>query len=149
MPKSLTLEEAYHQCSSGGNYLPQNDMNIEKIETMLKIIDEDLATIQELKKKNNRWNTLYKLNYDVLHTLVEAFLVFDKIKSQNHQCLFAYLCTKYPELELSFDFFEKVRIKRNGIHYYGVGVNNQDWKEVELQFSLYIDLLKRDIKKRL
>ena len=149
MPKSLTLKEAYNQCSSEGKYLPQKDLDTAKIETMLKIIEEDLATIQELKNKSDRWNTLYKLNYDVLHTLVEALLVFDKVKSLNHQCLFAYLCTKHSELELSFDFFEKVRTKRNGIHYYGVGVNKQDWKEMELQFSLYISLLKKEIKKRL
>lgn len=149
MPKSLTLEEAYNQCKTNGMHLPQKDIDNAKIKTMLKIIEEDLATIQELKKKNDRWNTLYKLNYDVLHILVEAYLVFDRIKSVNHQCLFAYLCKNHTELELSWDFFEKVRTKRNGIHYYGTGVDRHDWKEVELQFSLYIGLLKKEIIKRL
>ncbi|MFC1775109.1 hypothetical protein ACFLZN_02220 [Nanoarchaeota archaeon] len=149
MPKSLTLKEAYNQCSSEGKYLPQKDIDYARVETTLKIIEEDLETIKELKMKKDRWNTLYKLNYDVIHTLVEAFLVFDNIKSTNHQCLFACLCTKHPQLELSWDFFEKVRTKRNGIHYYGTGVNEQDWKEVELRFSLYINLLSEEIKKKL
>ena len=81
--------------------------------------------------------------------LVESYLCFDRIKSLNHQCLFAYLCIKYPELELSWEFFEKIRTKRNGINYYGQPVTSEDWKEVELQFKLYISTIKKEIEKKI
>lgn len=95
-----------------------------------------------------QWNSVYKLHYDALHGLVEGFLRFDKVKSENHQCLFAYLCKKHPELELDWDFFEKIRTKRNGINYYGTPVNQNDWKEAELQLTLYFNKLKKEIEKK-
>src|SRR3989338_2890920 len=39
-------------------------------------------------KENNQWNSVYKLSYDALHQLAEAYLFIDKIKGDNHQCLF-------------------------------------------------------------
>ena len=149
MPKSQTKEEAYEKCEADGMFLPQQDTDFRKINSMLAIIEEDLKTIEELQHKNDRFNTLYKLSYDVLHILTEAFLLFDKIKSANHQCLFAYLCMQHPELELDWDFFEKVRTKRNGIHYYGSSVGRAEWKEISLQIIVYINTLHRKIREKL
>lgn len=71
------------------------------------------------------------------------------MKTENHQCLFAYLCETYPELELSWEFMEKIRTKRNGINYYGALITYYDWKETELQFILYSNKLIEEIEKRL
>ena len=93
--------------------------------------------------------TVYTLHYEAMRICAEAFLISDKIMSQNHQCLFAYLCMKHPELKLNWDFFEKIRTKRNGVNYYGEQVSHDEWKEAELQFTLYISALKKEINKRL
>ena len=149
MPKILTKEEAYNKCETEGMFIPKKEIDKDKINSMLEIIEEDLITINELKEKMDRWNTIYKLSYDVIHTLTEAFLMFDKIKSLNHQCLFAYLCIKHPELEFDWNFFEKIRTKRNGINYYGSSVAKQDYKDIEVQIFLYINTLKKTIKEKL
>ena len=52
-------------------------------------------------------------------------------------------------LDFSWEFFEKVRTKRNGINYYGSPIIFDDWKEVELQFILYIKKLREEVEKRL
>lgn len=148
MPKSLTKEEAYQKCESGGMFLPQSEIDARKIKSMLQMVEEDLKTIDELKNKNDRFNTIYKLSYDVLHTLTEAVLMFDKVKSMNHQCLFAYLCCQHPELELDWDFFEKIRTKRNGIHYYGSSIERQDWKEINVQAMVYISTLRKVVMEK-
>ena len=145
MPKCITKEEAYSQCESEGMFLPQKEKDVGKIKSMLQIAEEDLKTIAELKQKSDRFNTAYKLSYDVLHTLTEAFLLFDRIKSANHQCLFAYLCINHPEFDFDWNFFEKVRIKRNGINYYGAGVGREEWKEICVQIEIYTSTLKRKI----
>lgn len=149
MPKYLTKEEAYSNCRKEGKINPVADVDFEKIKSMLIISESDLLAGQSLKKNNNLWNSVYKLHYDALHELVEAFLLFDKIKTDNHQCLFAYLCEKHPKLDFDWAFFEKVRTKRNGINYYGTPIIYQDFKEVEIQFVLYINKLKDEIKKRI
>src|SRR3989338_10131609 len=126
------------------------DTDAEKIESMVSIANADVEAANSIRKnlpkQSNQWNSIYKLYYDALHELVESFLRLEKIKIDNHQCLFAYLCEKHPDLDFNWDFFEKVRTKRNGINYYGILI---DFKEVELQFHIYIVKLKESIKKML
>ena len=153
MPKYLTQKEAFAKCRKEGKIIVIEEIDKEKIKSTLTISDADVESANSIKKsipkQSNQWNSVYKLYYDALHELTESFLRFENIKIDNHQCLFAYLCEKHPELEFNWDFFEKVRTKRNGINYYGTPVNFDDWKEVELQFSLYIGKLKEGIKKKL
>jgi uncharacterized protein (UPF0332 family) len=148
MPKFKTIEECYGSCQAEGHLKEISEINTEKVKTNLKIAEEDLS-IANHAVRIQHWNSAYKLFYDVLHILVEAYLCFDRIKSLNHQCLFAYLCDKHSELEFSWEFFEKIRTKRNGINYYGQPVTNEDWKIAELQFRLYISALKKEIEKKL
>ena len=139
MPKNLTLKESCDKCISEGNILLQDNIDINRIKSMIQIANDDLESAKSLiKNKEPRYGSIYKLYYDVLHQLTEALLLFDKVKSYNHQCLFSYLCTKHPELELDWNFFEKIRTKRNGVHYYGNQIGEKDWKEIKLQLELYI-----------
>ncbi|MBI1970649.1 hypothetical protein HYS47_02805 [Candidatus Woesearchaeota archaeon] len=153
MPSYLTQEDAFLKCKKEGKFIPREEISIERVKATLTIAEADVASADLIKKnlqqESNQWSSVYKLYYDALHELTESLLHLEKVKVENHQCLFAYLCEKHPELELSWDFFEKVRTKRNGIHYYGTLIPYNDWKGVELQFRLYVTTLQREIKKRI
>lgn len=153
MPKYLTQNEAYMKCKREGHFIFQEEIDTEKIKSAVENANADFDSAKLLKKnlpqQSRQWNSVYKLCYDALHELAESFLAFEKVKIDKHQCLFAYLCEKHPELEFSWDFFEKIRTKRNGINYYGIPVSFQDWKEAELQFELYFKRLKQEINKKL
>lgn len=153
MPEYLTQKEAFLKCKKEGKFFPREEIEIERIRSTLAIAEADLQSVLLLKKtlpkESLQWSSVFKLCYDALHELAEAFLRFEQMRSENHQCLFAYLCEKYPELELSWDFLEKVRTKRNGIHYYGTPVLYQEWKEVELPFFLYANKLKEEVLKKI
>jgi len=153
MPEYLTQDEAFLKCRREGRVIYTESVDIEKIKATLLIAESDVRSAdilrKSLPKEDSSWNSVYKLYYDALHELAESFLRFDKVKADNHQCLYAYLCTEHLELEFSWEFFEKVRTKRNGIHYYGAPISYKDWKEVELQFSLYIKKLEEEIDKRI
>ena len=153
MPKYLTQEEAFNKCKKEGMFIVTEQVDKNRIKPTIGIAEADIKSAELLKKTlqkdSNQWSSVYKLYYDALHELTESLLRFEKVKIDNHQCLFVYLCKKHPELEFNWDFFEKVRTKRNGINYYGTPVSFNDWKEVELQFSLYIKKLKEEIKKRI
>ncbi|MBI3037263.1 hypothetical protein HYY73_05975 [Candidatus Woesearchaeota archaeon] len=153
MPEYLTQKEAFGKCKTEGKFIIIEQINEDKIKATLAIADGDVESANILKKnlpkKSNQWNSIYKLYYDALHELAESFLQFEKVKIDNHQCLFAYLCEKHPQLDFNWDFFEKVRTKRNGINYYGTPVDSDDWKKAELQFNLYIKKLGEEIKKKL
>lgn len=148
MPVFRNKNDVYARCNAEGNIRPLEIIDIDKIKANLMIAEEDLESAKDTLSKK-RWNSAYKMYYDVLHELVGAYLAFDKVKSSNHQCLFSYLCVKHPELELNWDFFEKMRTKRNGINYYSTPVTIQDWKEIEFQMNLYIQSLKKSIEDKI
>ncbi len=143
-----TVEQAYDICTAEGNIIPISDIDSAIIKTSLIIVEEDLLSAQDAIAQK-RWNSAYKTYYDVLHQLAEAFLKLESVKIKTHLCLFAYLCVKHPDLELNWDFFEKIRTKRNGIHYYANLVSEKDWKDVSLEFQLYINLFKKKLQEML
>ena len=153
MPKYLTQTEAFSKCKREGKFIVVEEVDLAKIRSTLIIAQADVDSakilIKTIPKQSPQWSSIYKLYYDALHELVENFLRFERVKIDNHQCLFAYLCEKHDELELSWEFFEKVRTKRNGVNYYGTLIAFQDWKEVELQFNVYIHTLQEEIQKKL
>lgn len=144
MPQFRPCNEVCDDCINKGYLVKLEEIDTAKIQHMVSLSQADLniarSTLDDLPKDNMLCNTVYKLYYDALHQLVEAFLRFDCIKSNNHQCLFAYLCEKHSKFDLDWGFFEKIRTKRNGIQYYGKPVTLADWKEAEIQFNLYIAL---------
>ena len=153
MHRTENLKDVFSKCECDGFLKLIEEVDDKKIQSMLKIANDDFETVQPLTKtlpkNSNGWATVYKLHYDILRQLVDAYLGFDKIKSSNHQCLFAHLCEKHQELELSWDFLEKIRTKRNGLLYYGNSITYQDWKDAELQFILYIKTIRKAVEDKL
>lgn len=151
--RDRTIENVYDECTSAGCFIPLAQIEANKIKTMRDLAISDLAVVKELTpkftKESGGWNIVYKLHYDVIHSLIEAFVRCDKMKAQTHECLFVYVCQKHPELEFNWDFFERIRTKRNGSVYYGQAATYNDWKAVELQMNLYIDLLRKKIEEKL
>ncbi len=152
-PKFENEKEAYSSCVADGYLKEVFSVNKERVRSLLKnagiAADSAESLAKMLKKEDEKWLTVYVLHYDALRTCVEALLLSDKIISSNHQCLFSALCIKHPELELNWNFFEKIRTKRNGANYYGERVTYDDWKSVDVQTKLYISTLKKEIEKRL
>ena len=153
MPKYKTLDEAYNLCKEEGSFREIEILDLNRIKTILKLsealIDSGNDIKKDLDKKSMKWSVVFSRYYDAFHSLAEIIGRFDKIKIANHQCLFAYLCKSHPELELNWDFFEKIRTKRNGIMYYGSPATYSDFKEVELQIKLYFKSIKDTITDKL
>ncbi len=140
-------------CSEDGFFIPQQNVDVKKIAAMVAIANADLEQAHRLvlstPKDSTGWSTVFKLYYDVLRGMVDALLLFDKVKSSNHQCAFAYFCEKHAGFDFDWNFLEKVRTKRNGIQYYGSPISFKDWKEVELQINIYIVAIKKVIEEKL
>ena len=140
MRKTKTAEEVYNSCLADGCINEIRDVNIDKVKSLLDNADTNISTaqiiIKAIDKKAKEWMNVYINYYEALRIVTESFLIFDKVSISNHQCMFAYLCIKHPELELNWNFFEKIRTKRNGINYYGEQVKYEDWKDIETQTRL-------------
>lgn len=153
MPRHKTLEETYDSCLADGHIKNLAEVNIAKARALMENAQTNVNSAKILAKALERdareWMNVYTLHYDALRLYAEALLLLLRIDSPNHQCLFASLCMKYPRLELDWNFFEKIRTKRNGVNYYGERITGKDWKDVELQMNLYLSTVEKELGAKL
>ena len=144
-----TAENIYDKLTVEGEYksIGKDGAVIRK---MIKSAHEHAGYIDFLlEQKFINWEIIYTLYYDVLRVLCEALLRFNETKISNHQGCFAYICVKFPDLELDWSFFEKIRGTRNRNKYEASSISQRDWKEVEIQIKLYVSTLRKEIEERL
>ena len=153
MSDTRTPKDAMIYCERKGQLLPLQEIDKEFIQSVIELSNADVESgkkiMQGLDDTSTLWSNVYAAYYDALHKLVDAYVRFDRITSLNHLCLYAYICEKHPELELNWEFFERVRTKRNGVHYYAQKATRNDWKEVEIQFYVYIKTMKKSVEEKL
>src|SRR3989344_4740399 len=146
------LERTYDLCLSTGK-LKEKIVDMELIKSLKIVAEKGLKFIKsktkDIPKDSMDWTFVFRDHYESLRGLIEAYLLFDGIEADNHQCKNAYLCVKYPGLELDWEFLETIRLKRNAINYRGQLLNYEDWKDFKLRFELHINTLIKEIEKKL
>ena len=152
MHNERTQKIIFQKCSAEGSFINLSQVDTGLIKTMHDIALLDLNTLKKWntgEKTGGDWNALLKIGYDTLHILPAAFLQLDNIQAERHECLFAYLCEKHPELDFDWNFLDKIRTLRNKSIYYGKPASYDDWKSVEFQLILYINTLKKAVEEKL
>ncbi len=146
------LDATYKLCISTGN-IKEKTTDIELIKSLKILAEKSIEFIdkksKDIPEDSTDWTFVFRDYYESLRGLLEAYLLFDGIGAENHQCKNAYACFKHPELALDWDFLETVRLKRNAINYRGHLLKHEDWKYLKLKFALHINALKKEIKKKL
>jgi len=146
------LDKTYKLCMSTGS-IKEKITDLELIKSLKNVAEKGLAFIKskskDIPKDSTDWTFVFRDYYESLRGLIEAYLLFDGIEADNHQCKNAYLCFKYKELELDWEFLEIIRLKRNAINYKRQLLKYEDWKEVKLKFELHISALKKEIEMKL
>lgn len=141
------MKKTYTSCLEQGLIRKKDFVDNELAKSLLKSSEEDIEVSKELKEKYPSF--LFRNKYEVLRKLITAYLLFDKIKIDNHQCLNAYICEEHPELELSYEILETFRKIRNQINYEGRIIDIKTWKEQKIKFEVYINLFIKEVSKKL
>lgn len=148
-----TCKECYDSCLANGMFEKRGSVNIQQIKSLMENAQTSINQAEILKKaivqEAREWMGVYTDYYEALRIYAEAFLLFEKTTIANHQCLFAYICQKYTSLNLNWEFFEEIRKKRNGVHYYGEHITYEDWKSIEAKVKNHISILKQELNKKL
>ena len=87
--------------------------------------------------------------YEVIKELLTALLNLDGYKSDNHECLIAYLKQKYPEMAYEIGFVYQLKTIRNDIDYKGFFVNSEYLDRNKLELKHIIETLMKLIDKKL
>jgi hypothetical protein len=147
-----SLDKTYNLCISMGN-IKEKIVDIELIKSLKNVAEKGLEFINntsiKIPKDSFDWTFVFRDYYESLRGLIEAYLLFDGIIAENHQCKNAYICFKHKELELDWEFLETIRLKRNAINYKGQLLKYDDWNFLKLKFELHINLLKKEIEKKI
>jgi hypothetical protein len=146
------LEKTYDLCLCEG-HIREKILDIDLIKSLKTVSEKGLEFINDksksISKDSTDWTFVFRDYYEALRGLIEAYLLFDGIESDNHQCKNACICTRHPELELDWEFLEVIRLRRNAINYRGQLLKYDDWNALKLNFELHISALKREIEKKL
>ena len=146
------LEKTYKLCMSAGN-IREKTVDIELIKSLVLVAEHGLRFIndrsKDIPKDSVDWTFVFRDHYEALRGLIEAFLLFDGIVADNHQCKSAYLCSRHPDLALDWDFLETVRLKRNAVNYRGLLLRYEDWNALKLKFDLHIRALRKELTQKL
>ena len=151
--KIYKLHEVYEKCESSGFFKVKNEIDIELIKSLKKVAEAGLMFIKDKSKTTSKnstdWTFVFRDYYETLRTLIEAYLLFNKIEAERHQCKNAYLCFRHSELDLSWEFLETVRLKRNMINYRGELLTYDVWKKYEQKFDAHIKILKEKLNEKI
>lgn len=119
--------------------------NVSKDEELIKSLIE-LSEIQEkfvdTSKIDETTARIYlPLAYDSIRELIEALALEKGFKIYNHECYTTFLKEIMKESKLGEEF-DKIRIVRNSINYYGKRISIEDSKK----FMKSINLIRNKIK---
>lgn len=152
MNKVKNLDEVYNQCVAGGNLQEPEEIDIEKAKSLLDNVEQDIDTLKDtlpIMEKKKNFSLIWSSRYEIIRQLVQGILLLEKVNSNNHQCLYAYICVKHKEWDIDWDTIETMRLLRNGVHYEGRPVNAETWKEYKLKFNVYIQTFIKILKQKL
>ncbi len=146
------LDKTYKLCISTGKF-KEKTPDTELIRSLKIVAEKGLEFIKnkskDIPKDSTDWTFVFRDYYESLRGLIEAYLLFEGIEADNHQCKNAHICFKHPELELDWKFLETIRLKRNAINYRGQLLKYDDWNIFKIRFELHINLLKNKIDEKL
>lgn len=146
------LKSTYSLCMSSGKF-KEKAIDLELIKSLKTVAEKGLdfinGTSKDIPKDSTDWTFVFRDYYESLRGLIEAFLLFEGIEADSHQCKNAYICFKHAELDLNWEFLETARLKRNAINYRGQLLKYDDWKQFRLNFELHISALKNAIEKKM
>ncbi|MBS3143066.1 hypothetical protein J4464_06785 [Candidatus Woesearchaeota archaeon] len=146
------LNKTYQLCMSTGSIKEKNP-DVELIRSLKTVAEKCLEFInrksKDIPRDSTDWTFVFRDYYESLRGFIEAYLLFEGIEADNHQCKNAYLCFKHPELDLDWEFLETIRLRRNAVNYKGQLLKHEDWKLFKLKFELHINALRREIEKKL
>jgi len=154
MTKIKELDEVYDSCIADGYLYNLKEADPERAKTFLENAEHDIDTLKEvipIMEKMKSYNLIWSSRYEIIRQLIDGILLMEKIKSDNHQCLFAYVCIKHKDWDIDWETIETMRLLRNRVHYDGRQIPGETWKEYKLKFDVYtrtfIKILKEKLKR--
>lgn len=144
------LNGTYDSCQTKGQIRFREELDKELINSLFESARDGLERSKEIQgifeKKSHNFSYLFTERYDILRKLLDILMLFDNVRSSNHQCVNAYICVKHPEFNLDWETLETMRILRNGVNYEGKKIGKETWDSQKIKLEVCISTLIKIIK---
>ena len=152
MSKLKSLDEVYNQCVTEGNLQEPEEIDREKAKSLLDNAELDVKSSKDtiaILENNQNFGKIWSDRYEIIRQLVQGILLLEKVNSNNHQCLYAYICVKHADWDIDWEIIETMRLLRNGVHYEGRPVNGEIWEQYKIRFEIYTQTFMKLLKEKL
>ena len=116
----------WDECINSG-FVKEKSPRIEQAESLLRASEKKFISHEQLKINDDTASSKVGLLYDSVRIMLEALSIRKGYKIYNHECITCFLKEVMHEKELS-EKFDKYRIIRNGLNYYGDDILVDDAK---------------------
>lgn len=124
----------------------KSSVNLGVIKSLIKDSDDLIGIFSKLNIEDENVKILFKNYYDALRGICESICLLNGYKIYNHEAVGLFFREILKE-DLIFIKFDRLRIIRNGIHYYGKGLDIGEGKaSIEEIKKLIVDLKERYLK---
>jgi len=121
----------------------------DKAKALLKMANLRYEFWSNLKFDSKYTSIVVEGYYELIKELLTALLYLEGYKSDNHECLIAYLKKHCPELSYETGFIYQLKNIRNDIDYKGFFVNADYLEMNKLELKHVIEVLQKLIKAKL
>lgn len=124
----------------------QTKEDIELIKSLTKTSEDKLSSANLLNLSNVTAVSKLSLCYDSLREILEALAISKGYKIYNHECYTGFLKEIINDSDLA-ENFDRLRLLRNGVNYYGQSLSINDAKEsieelINLRYKI-LEMLKK------
>lgn len=112
------------------------------IKSILKTSESDLRFFEKSKITKDSARKIVSNYYEILREILEAIATKDGYKLYNHEAFAAYLKEIKNEVSIA-EKFDRFRIIRNNINYYGIEISEEEAVEYKKDLLDMINLLRQ------
>lgn len=138
---------SWQECEE--NHIRNVEVNVDKINSILKICKVRLRIIKQIKLDDETASIIADDYYEVIKELLTALLLSNGLKSSNHECLISFFKKTYLDKEYEAKLMHELKEIRNKIDYEGLFIEKAYIERNKLEFAHIISFLKTKIEEKL
>lgn len=123
------------------NFIKMVELDNENIESIKKMAIERLDIVRNMKPSKGHSSFIVENYYEAIKELLVAYLLKNKMRSKNHQCLISYFYLKNPDYEKEAFLISQMSYFRNRLEYYGEKIPLDFYEINKAEFENIISIL--------
>jgi len=122
-------------------FIRKVEVDNERIESIKKMALKRYEKIKRTTFSRDEISFLVEDYYEVIKELMVVYLLKNRMRSGNHQCLIAYIYKEHTELENEVDIISQMLFFRNRLGYYGEKIPEEFYETKKGEFDRIVKIL--------